>query len=142
MSKGTAMLYDVGYDVFAEIVAGIRVARVPPQLIEKKLRVEHIDSHTGQRFVRFPWHCRRICRLLEKRPYDVVLVHVDNAESARFRSWHFQAANSDVRSLAYMLLQHDLVIHLVDVIAGKQHDVSGRVTLNDIDILIHRVRRA
>jgi hypothetical protein len=41
-----------------------------------------------------------------------------------------------------MLLEHDLVIHFVDVIAGKQHDVSARVAPDDVDILKNRVRCA
>src|SRR6516164_8520437 len=41
-----------------------------------------------------------------------------------------------------MLLQHDLVIHFVHVIAGKQHDVSARVALDDVNILKNRVRCA
>ena len=38
-----------------------------------------------------------------------------------------------------MLLEHFLVVHLVDVIAGEQHDEVGTVALDDVDVLIDRV---
>ena len=41
-----------------------------------------------------------------------------------------------------MLPQHELVIHLIDVISCEQHDVSGSVRLDDIDVLIDGVGRA
>ena len=40
-----------------------------------------------------------------------------------------------------MLLQHHLVIHFVDVVPGEQHDESGAVGFDDIDVLIDGVRR-
>ena len=43
---------------------------------------------------------------------------------------------------SHVLLQHQLVVHLVDVVAGEQHDVTRIVALDDVDVLIHRVRRA
>ena len=41
-----------------------------------------------------------------------------------------------------MLPQHDLVIHLVHVIAGKDDDVFGVDARDDVDVLIHRIGRA
>ena len=38
-----------------------------------------------------------------------------------------------------MLLQHALVIHLVDVVAGQQHHVTRVVIGDDVDVLVHRV---
>ena len=40
-----------------------------------------------------------------------------------------------------MLLQHELVVHLVDVISGEQHDKFGVVRLDDVDVLVNCVRR-
>src|SRR5713226_9969818 len=41
-----------------------------------------------------------------------------------------------------MLLEHDLVIHLVDVITRKNDHIFGRVVGNNVDILEHSVRRS
>ena len=41
-----------------------------------------------------------------------------------------------------VLAQHHLVVHLVDVIAGEDHHVFGPVGLDDVDVLVDRVRGA
>ena len=41
-----------------------------------------------------------------------------------------------------MLLEHDLVVHLVDVIAGQDHDELEPVALDDVDVLVDRIGRA
>ena len=41
-----------------------------------------------------------------------------------------------------MLLEHFLVVHLVDMIAGEHHHVLRRVALDDVDVLIDRVGSA
>jgi len=38
-----------------------------------------------------------------------------------------------------MLLEHLLVVHLIDVIAGKNDDVTRVLAANRVDILIHGV---
>ena len=39
-----------------------------------------------------------------------------------------------------MLLQHALVIHLVDVVAGQQHDRVRSVVFDDVHVAKHGVR--
>ena len=41
-----------------------------------------------------------------------------------------------------MLAQHDLVIHLVDVVASKDQDVIDVVAVDDIDVLGHSIGSA
>jgi len=41
-----------------------------------------------------------------------------------------------------MLLEHDLVVHFIDVVAGEDDDVLGRVGLDDVDVLVDGIRRA
>src|SRR5262249_33367111 len=85
-------------------------------------------------------HRRRVGRLLQERLYDVILVHIDDSERTGFRPRHFETAHSNVRASLDMLSQHDLVIHLVDMIAGEQHDEPAAVALDDIDVLIDGIR--
>jgi len=60
----------------------------------------------------------------------------------RFRARISIAADGDVGLLLDMLLEHALVIHLVDVVSGQQHDEFGFVRLDDVDVLVHGVGRA
>jgi len=71
-----------------------------------------------------------------------MVVDVHDPEAARFRARHLQAADRDVRALLDMLPQHELVIHLVDVVSREQHDESCSVRLDDVDVLIDGVGRA
>src|SRR6266851_9198438 len=54
-------------------------------------------------------------------------------------AWHLLAANRHVRALLDVLLQHELIIHLVDVISGEQYDKFGVVGLDDVDVLVNCV---
>ena len=47
--------------------------------------------------------------------------------------------DGDVGAGVDVLDQHPLVVHLVDVIAGEDDDVFGRVAVDDVDVLEHRV---
>ncbi len=62
-----------------------------------------------------------------------------DAERARFAARNFDATDRYVRAGVHVLLQHELVIHLVDVVAREQHDVLRSVTVDDVDVLIHGV---
>src|SRR6476619_6566718 len=62
-------------------------------------------------------------------------------EAARFGSRHFETSDSDVRAPLHMLLQHEFVIHLVDMIPGEKHDEPSSMRLYDIDVLINGVGR-
>ena len=41
--------------------------------------------------------------------------------------------------LRHVLLEHDLVVHLVDMVAGQHDDVVDAVILQDVDVLVDRV---
>src|SRR4029077_15081000 len=77
MCDRAAMLHDVGDDILAEIVARIGIVRIAPQLLEKKLRVEDIDTHTRQRFIRLSRDRWGLGRLLKERLNYIILINVD-----------------------------------------------------------------
>src|SRR5689334_15057692 len=64
-----------------------------------------------------------------------------DAEALRFSERHFQAADGNIGRLRHMLLQHRLVIHFVDMVAGKDDDMPWRIALDDVDILINGISR-
>ena len=55
------------------------------------------------------------------------------------RARHLEAADGDVGACVDVLLEHQLVVHLVDVVAGQDDDVFGRVALDDVDVLVDGV---
>jgi len=52
------------------------------------------------------------------------------------------AANRNVGFLLHMLLEHELVIHFVDVIARQHQEVFRVETFDNVEVLIDRVRGA
>ena len=142
MCHGPSVLDDMRDDVLAEVVARVRIGGVAPELVEQEFRLEHVDAHAGERCVGPARHRGRVGRLLQERPDVVVVVDMHDAEAGRLAAWHLEAADRDVRPLLDVLAQHQLVVHLVDVVAGEQHDEARVVALDDVDVLIDGVRRA
>ena len=56
-----------------------------------------------------------------------LLVDMHDAEAGRLHARHFEAADGDVGAGVDVLPQHQLVVHLVDVVAGQDdHVFAGR----------------
>ncbi len=117
----------------------VGIGRVAPELVDQEFRVEHVDAHAGERGIGLAGHGRRIGGLLHESSDNVLIVDMHDAEGRRVLARHFDAADRDVGALRHMLLQHELVVHLVDVIAGQHDDVFGVVALDDVDVLINGV---
>ena len=142
MGDGFAVLDDVGDNVLAEVAAGIGRRGIAAQLLHQELGLEHIDAHRGQRVVRLVGDAGRIGRLLDESDVVVLGVDMHDTETGRLHARHFEAADGDVGAGIDVLAQHHLVVHLVDVIAGEDHHVFGPVGLDDVDVLVDRVRGA
>ena len=69
-------------------------------------------------------------------------VDMHDAEALGLLERGLETADGDVGAGVDMLLQHLLVVHLVDVIAGEQHHEQGTIALDDVDVLIDGVRGA
>ena len=82
---------------------------------------------------------RRILRLLDEGDDAVLVVDMHDAEAGRLHARHFEAADGDVGARVDVLLEHHLVVHLVDVVAGEDDHVFGAVGLDDVDVLVHGV---
>ena len=139
MRHGLAVGDDVRNDVFAEITGRRGVGRIAAQQIEQKRGFEHVDAHAGERPLRMTGDTRWIGRLLEKVHDTVVGIHLHHAEFGRVLARHFEHADRDVGILIDVLLEHELVIHLVDMVAGQDHHVLGVIALDDVHVLIHGI---
>ena len=141
MGDRLAVLHDRRDQILAEIVGGVRVGGVLAQEVEQEFGVEHVDAHRGERHVGLAGHRRRILGLFEEVDDPVGLVDVHHAEARRLLARDFEAADGDVRAALDVLGEHLLVVHLVDVVARQNDDVARRVVLDDVDVLIDRIRR-
>ncbi len=139
MRPGRAVLHDVGNDVLAEIAAGAFGGRVAAQLLHQEARLEHVDAHRGEREIRIVGNARRVLRLFDEVDDAVAAVDMHHAEAGSLHARHLEAADGDIGAGVHMLAQHDLVVHLVDVVAGQQHDVARAVILDDVHVLVHGV---
>jgi hypothetical protein len=68
--------------------------------------------------------------------------NLDHTEAGNFRRVNGQRGQRHVRAGAVVVLQHLAVIHLVDVVAGKNQHVLRLLRANRINVLVNRVRCA
>ena len=62
-----------------------------------------------------------------------------HAEARGLHARHLEAADGHVGAGIDVLLQHQAVVHLVDMVAGQDDHVFGPVGLDDVDVLVDRV---
>jgi hypothetical protein len=65
-----------------------------------------------------------------------------DAETRRLHPRHFEAADCHVGLGVDVLLEHQLVIHLVDVVARQHDHVFGLIALDDVEVLVDGVGSA
>src|SRR5205823_3986255 len=81
-------------------------------------------------------------RLLLEAVNAAVFVDVDNSEAVGFFEIDLDGGERNVRSRIQMLPHHLAVIHLVDVVAGKNQDVLGLLGADGVNVLVDGVRGA
>ncbi len=81
-------------------------------------------------------------RLFLETQHPVIAVHIHDAEAGHFIRIDLDRRQSDVGARVVVPLQHQTVIHLVDVIAGKDEHVLGLLRADRINVLVDRVGRA
>ncbi len=139
MRHGFAVLDDVGDEVLAEVAARPRRLGVAPEQVGKKPGPEDVDAHRGQRHVGLAGNAGRVGRLLDEGSDGVVLVDVHHPKAYGLHPRHFEAADGHVGAAVDVLLQHHLVVHLVDVVPGEDHHELRLIVVDDVEVLEHRV---
>jgi len=132
----------LGQHVLAEVVRGALARGIRRQHALQLLGVEHVDAHRGEDGVGAAGQRVRLPRLLGELGHAVPLGGGEHAVVARFARRHLDHAHRDVGALLHVVGDHRAVIHLVDVIAGQHQHVLGAVREDEIDVLVHRIRRA
>src|SRR5271170_150995 len=136
-----AMLFDDARDdVFAEIVIRFGIFGVGDQDGNEQLGIEKIDAHGGVHFVRMNARALGFGGLFFEADDAPVFIGFDDAETAgSFLRRNFESGDGNVRTGFDVLLEHLLIIHLVDVVAGKNEDEIGLLGADGIDVLIDGV---
>ena len=91
------------------------------------------------------WRCERLGDAgFSSNPLMRQLASVSMTPKRPAASWgvDFERGHGHVGAGVHMLLEHLLVVHLVDVVAGKNDDVAGVLAADRIDVLIHGIGRA
>ena len=131
--KPLPLLFAVGQDVLAEITVGLilQCNKGFPQ----DRPAEDIDSHGGK----ITAGIRRL--LLELRDPPGLVCHHD-AETAGLLNGNRHARYGDIGFIRLMKIQHNLIIHLIDMISGKDQHIIRMILFHIIDILEDCVRCA
>ena len=58
-----------------------------------------------------------------------------DAEADSFHARHFQTADSDVSATVHMLLEHQFIVHLVNMVASQNDHIFRCIGFDDVDIL-------
>ena len=124
-----------GDDVLAEVVGGCLVCLVRGQVRAELRPREDVNAHG--RLVGLG-----LLGLFFKFNNVVVRVRIHDAEAARFFPRHRAHSNRRIRAFADVVLQHGVVVHLINMVAGKNQDVIRVILLDKRHVLIDGVCRA
>ena len=64
----------------------------------------------------------------------IVVIRDQDSETACFLDRHRHSGNRDIRIIRFVIFQHDLIIHFVDVVLGKDQNVFRIVGLHVLQI--------
>ena len=78
----------------------------------------------------------RVIRLLLELRDDPLFIRHHYAEAARLFLWHRHDRNGYGCILLFVVIQHHLVVHLVDMVAGQDQYIVRIKALHVFDILI------
>ena len=117
--------------MFTEVAPGL-VLHLDQGLLED-LPAEDVDTHGSQ----VASGNRRL--LLEFRD-AVGLVRNQDAETAGLLNRNRHSSNGDISVVGLVIIQHNFIIHLVDMVTGQNQNVIRIIILHILQILVDRVR--
>ena len=78
-------------------------------------------------------------RLLFNLGYRAVVVDEHQTEARSLLPRNFEGSDGAVGVLFFVIGEHLGVVHLVDVVAGENKNIFGRVAVDEVDVLIYGV---
>ena len=141
MGKSLTLVDHAGDHVFAEVVAGGGVGQILLQQLVQVAGIEDVDAHAGQRYGVAAWHGGRVFRLLDKFENLPIFIDGHHTKGRSLVARHFDATHRAAQAAGDMVLQHEGVVHAVDVIASQDHHVFRFAGPHDVDVLVDGIGR-
>ncbi len=135
----TVPVNDPRNDVLAEVVVRRADLGILQHLLKQKPGVEYIDSHRRQRPIGVTRDRLGMFWLFTEPSDPAGLVHGHHAEFLGCVHWHLQAADGHVGLGLDVVGQQQTVVHLVDVVTGKNQHELRPMAPDDVEVLVDRV---
>ena len=125
----------IGDDIFAEVLARIRVCLVLDKVLAELFPVEYINAHRGKIAL-------GLLGLFLELLDIAVRAEVHDAEAGHLLHGDLQNGDGARRVLFHVLAQHFGIVHLINVVARENEHVVGVIHLDEAHVLINGVGRA
>src|SRR5699024_7524562 len=114
------------------VIGGLGISLVSFQILAQLAPSEDINTHGSLVAL-------GNLRLLVEFINGAVLIGVQDAETGSFGHGNFDDSDGAGSVLFFMSCQHLGIVHLIDVVTGKNHDIFGVIPVDKTDILIDSV---
>ena len=131
-----------GQYVAPKIMGRVGVFGVRRQFPQQTARREDVVAHRGVHLVRIAGHGRCLRILLVEAENGAVFVGFNHAKLARQRFFHGNRGNRNLGRLLHVELNHVANVHAIDVVGTKDAHQIRIGLLNQVHILVDRIRRA
>ena len=111
-----------------------RFLRQLDQSILQYRPAENIDTHGRQ-------VASRIIRFLLKLSNPVIVICNDDTKTAGLLDRHLHSCNGYISIIRFVIFKHYLIIHLVDMVSGKNQYIFRVIILHIFKVLIDRICR-
>ena len=102
---------------------------------DQKLGIKDVDAHRGQVAV---W----LIGLLSELEDLLVVVLRDDTEAGCLLPGNGHDGNGEIGLMPLVVVEHSLIVHVVELITREDQDILGIMLLDKADILRHGVGRA
>ncbi len=127
-------------DVSAKVVIAGLIGRVFGQQFLESVHGNHIDAHGCPRQIVMTDDGIGILRFLGEFHDSIGVVGGQNTEFVGPFDGYVDHPDRDVGFTLFVIRDHRTIVHLVNMIAGEDQHMGGAMRLDELDVLIHRVR--
>ena len=123
-SGQTLFLHQTGKDISADVVVACRVIGVMLKSIDEQVLVKNVDTHVGKNTSGSPGQFLWSCRLLFKTGNPVQFVDFEDPKLVRRFTRINESQQGHIRAAFNMKREQFSIVHVVNVIRGKNEDIS------------------
>ena len=142
MRCGHTFFHGERNQILAKVVAGTAVGQVAGQGLVEVTGIKDIDAHARQGDVGPAGQGFRLRRLLDKLGDLARRIHGHYTAALGIFHRYFGAGHRALRAFLNMVGEHDRIIHFVYMIACQDQNIFRVISLNNVDVLEHRIRSA